>query len=279
MSDVQLYLGDCLEVMKERLPDASIDLTVTSPPYDSLRKYNGYSFNFEEIATQLWRVTRLGGVVVWVVADQTVDGSETGTSFRQALYFMDIGFKLHDTMIYETDKPPMNDRRYQACFEYMFVFVKGKLTTFNPIKVDATQANKKRTAITYRQENGCLKNQWRGGTYSATTVKKSIWYFPSGHGKGTRDELAFSHPASFPESLAKDHILSWSNPGDTVLDCFLGSGTSGKIAKLLHRNFIGIEISEEYHNLAARRIEQAQAPAITEEGVFMPQPEQAPLFA
>lgn len=277
MADMELYLGDCVQVMRERIKDESIDLTVTSPPYDNLRTYNGYVFDFEATSCELWRVTKPGGVVVWVVGDATVNGSETGTSFKQALGFMEIGFNLHDTMIYQTDKPPMNDRRYQACFEYMFVFSKGKPKTFNPINVRSVNANKNRVAITYRQESGCLKNQWRGGVYNATAVKTSIWYFPSGHGKGSLDEISFLHPGTFPEALARDHILSWSNPGDLVLDPFMGSGTTGKMAKLSHRKFIGIDISEEYCNLAAKRIAETQAPAITEEGVFL-QPEQAPLF-
>ena len=121
-----IYCGECAEMMRRHIPDNSIDMTVTSPPYDDLREYNGYTFEFEPIAAELWRVTKPGGVVVWVVADATVKGSETGTSFRQALGFMGVGFRLHDTMIYQTNKPPMNDNRYQACFEYMFVFSNGK---------------------------------------------------------------------------------------------------------------------------------------------------------
>lgn len=277
MSDVQLYLGDCLEVMKERLPDASIDLTVTSPPYDSLRKYNGYSFNFEEIATQLWRVTRLGGVVVWVVADQTVDGSETGTSFRQALYFRSLGFNV-ETMIYETAGTGAKGSNYLywQSFEYMFVLTKGQPKISNRIAdVKNTNAGKMRCSSSRKSELLNSRTERRGIIAPAYSVRPNIWRYAFGAKSGDTGD----HPAPFPEALARDHILSWSNPGDTVLDCFLGSGTSGKMAKLLHRNFIGIEISEEYHNLAARRIEQAQAPAITEEGVFMPQPEQAPLFA
>jgi site-specific DNA-methyltransferase (adenine-specific) len=247
---VDLYVGDSAVVLKELSAD-SIDLTVTSPPYDNLRKYNGYTFDFEAIARELYRVTKPGGVVVWVVGDATIKGSETGTSFKQALYFKEIGFNLHDTMIYETNKPPMNDRRYQACFEFMFVFSKGKPVTFNPLKRPSRKAGTKRIGTTYREANNTLKEQWRGGVVADETILESIWYYPTGG-------VNIGHPAIFPESLARDHILSWSNEGDTVLDPFMGSGTTGKMAILNKRNFIGIDISWEYFGIASLRIAAAQ---------------------
>ena len=121
----KIYNENCLETMA-KMPDNFIDLTVTSPPYDNLRTYKGYSFDFENVAKELYRITKIGGVVVWIVGDATIKGSETGTSFRQALFFKEIGFNLHDTMIYQKSVPPMNDKRYQHNFEYMFVFVKDK---------------------------------------------------------------------------------------------------------------------------------------------------------
>lgn len=266
-----IVCGECSELMAA-LPDDCIDLTVTSPPYDDLRRYNGYVFPFDTIAQQLYRVTKPGGVVVWVVADATVNGSETGSSFRQALYFMECGFNLHDTMIYQTDKPPMNDNRYQACFEYMFVFGKGKVKTFNPIMIDSIKAGIKRKGITYREANNNLKNQWRGGTVSPTTVKKSIWYFPSGNGGSTSDDI-FIHPASFPEALARDHIISWSNPGDIVFDPMAGSGTTLKMAKQNSRHWLGFEISAEYCELTRRRVELTQVPLLVVETETV-QPEQ-----
>lgn len=248
--EIHLLQGDCAQVLTT-LAEASIDLTVTSPPYDNLRKYNGYVFDFEAIARELYRVTKPGGVVVWVVADATINGSETGTSFRQALYFKEIGFNLHDTMIYLTDKPPMNDPRYQACFEYMFVFSKGKPKTFNPLKRTSRKAGTRRTGTTYREANNELKDQWRAGLVADETIIESIWYYPTGG-------VNIGHPAPFPEALANDHILSWSNEGDTVLDPMMGSGTTGKMAVLNNRNFVGIEISAEYMPLAERRITTAQ---------------------
>lgn len=254
IGNATLYLGDCLDVMAT-MPADSIDLTVTSPPYDNLRTYNGYVFDFEGIARELYRVTKPGGVVVWIVGDATVKGSETGTSFRQALYFKDVcGFNLHDTMIYRTHKPPMNDRRYQACAEYMFVLSKGAPRTFNPLLEPSRKAGVKRQSITHWNADGTKKPMNRGGLVAAEKVRESIWTYASGNNGDDR----VSHPARFPEQLAADHIASWSNPGDVVLDPFMGSGTTGKMALLAERRFIGIEISDEYLAIASDRIAGAQ---------------------
>jgi DNA modification methylase len=252
-SKIELFHGDCLEVMRD-IPDGSIDLTVTSPPYDNLRTYNGnidqWTFEkFQEIAKQLYRITADGGVVVWVVGDATIKGDETGSSFRQALRFKDCGFNLHDTMIYETSKPPMNDRRYQQCFEYMFVFSKGKLKTFNPILVPCKNAGKEMSARYYNYD-GTKKDRHGKNPVKENKVKDNIWYMVQRPGNG--------HPAVFPEQLANDHILSWSNPGDLVFDPFMGSGTTGKMAVLNGRRFIGIEIDKEYFKIASDRIRKEQ---------------------
>ena len=260
MSDIQLYNGDCLEILKN-IPDCSVDLTVTSPPYDNLRTYNGNidQWNFEKfksIAKELYRVTKQGGVVVWVVADATINGSETGTSFRQALWFMDCGFNLHDTMIYKKTKfPPIDPTtayRYTGCFEYMFVFSKGKPKCCNYIKEKCKHAGKR--AVSYqRSENDKLrydrKEKNKNHIVNDYKIKCNVWEYASCSVKG--------HPAPFPEQLANDHIVSWSNDGDTVLDCFMGSGTTGKMSVLNNRNFIGIELDEGYFNIAKKRIEEA----------------------
>jgi site-specific DNA-methyltransferase (adenine-specific) len=248
-----LYLGDCLEVMKS-LPSQSIDLTVTSPPYDNLRTYNGYSFDFEGIAKELYRVTKDGGVVVWVVGDATINGSETGTSFKQALYFKEIGFNLHDTMIWEKSgfsNPSAN--RYHQIFEYMFVLSKGKPKSFNSIK---DRKNKHFGVVnhgTKRQKNGITTEMTvkdKARVISEYGQRFNVWQI--------NEEKVFNklHPATFPMKLVYDHIISWSNEGDTVLDCFLGSGTTGKVAKQLNRQFIGIEISPEYLEIAKNRINE-----------------------
>jgi DNA modification methylase len=247
MTEVHLLQGDCAQVLTT-LAEASVDLTVTSPPYDNLRKYKGYTFDFEPIARELYRVTKPGGVVVWVVNDATISGSETGTSFRQALYFKEIGFNLHDTMIFSANKPPQNSNRYESLFEFMYVLSKGTPKTFNPI----TEATKRPGHLvgSQRSADGSLKPN-RDKRTGCEKVKGNIWNYYVG-----RDANAGTggHPAVFPEALARDHILSWSNEGDTVLDPMMGSGTTGKMAVLNNRSFIGIEIASEYFQIAERRI-------------------------
>ena len=234
--------GDCLGVMKT-FEDECIDLTVTSPPYDNLRTYNGFTFDFEGIAKELYRVTKQGGVVVWVVGDATVKGSETGTSFKQALYFKEIGFNLHDTMIYAKQNPvPYHHNRYNPQFEFMFIFSKGTPKTFNPIQ-ENTKGYK---TGKYRYPNGELKKA-NTPIINKTKMLNNIWFYVVG-GKGN------NHPASFPEKLAEDHILSWSNEGDIILDPMAGSGTTLKMAKKNNRNYIGIEISKEYVDIIKQRL-------------------------
>jgi DNA modification methylase len=248
----KIYNESNLETMK-RMPDNFIDLTVTSPPYDNLRNYNGYSFPFEEIARELYRVTKQGGVVVWVVGDATVNGSETGTSFKQALYFKEIGFNLHDTMIYHKLNPmPVKSNRYLPCFEYMFVFSKGKPNVFNAIREKTLATGKERYTGT-QQENGKFTDY--GKERNLERDRYNIWSVKVGSNQTTKDKIAFQHPAIFPEQLANDHIYTWSNEGNLVYDCFGGSGTTAKMAHLLKRNWILSEISSEYCQLAQKRIE------------------------
>ena len=255
---LKLYKGDCLELMKD-IPDKSVDLTVTSPPYDNLRSYNGniehWSFEkFQAIAKELYRVTKQGGVVVWVVGDATVKGSETGTSFKQALYFKEIGFCLHDTMIFAKRNPiPLTHNRYEQCFEYMFVFSKGKPKVFHPIMIPCETAGSRiHRRSTGRVEEAATRNRDEVTVTKMMKQKGNIWEYLVGSKKGETG----NHPAPFPEGLANDHIVSWSNEGDTVLDCFMGSGTTGKMALLNGRNFIGIELDAEYFEIAKERIER-----------------------
>ena len=233
--------------------DNCIDLTVTSPPYDNLRTYTGeskWTFElFQDIAKELYRITKPGGVVVWVVGDATINGSETGTSFKQALWFIECGFKLHDTMIYQKNSAPQNNKRYQPQFEYMFVLVKGKIKTFNAIKENCKKYGTHHTAG-HRNKDGTIKQ--RNTHVKKNKVKSNIWFYYAGNGEG--DKIAQLHSARFPEQLAKDHIISWSNEGDIVFDPFMGSGTTGKMALKNNRQFIGVEISKKYYEIAKRRI-------------------------
>jgi site-specific DNA-methyltransferase (adenine-specific) len=263
----KIYNEDCL-ITLSKIDDNVIDLTVTSPPYDDLRTYNnhisgkktefnGYSFDFENIAKELYRTTKEGGIVVWVVGDSTEKGSETGTSFRQALFFKEVGFKIHDTMIYmKNNFSNPSSNRYHQIFEYMFILSKGKPKTFNSIKdrkniyggqigswgkntsrqVDGTMVERKKKVI---EEYGQRYNVW---TYKTSK-------------NGQEDEIAYQHPAIFPIQLVKDHIISWTNIGDVIFDPFMGSGTTAKAAVQTDRKFIGSEISKEYYEICNKRLE------------------------
>lgn len=252
-NNITIYCGDCAEVMKSFAPNA-FDLTVTSPPYDNLRDYNGYTFDFDPISKQLWRITSPGGIVVWVVGDQTINGSETGTSFRQALGFMGLGFNLHDTMIYEAAGTGAKGSHlsYWQSFEFMFILSNGRPKTVNRI---ADRKNKmpgfKKWPSPKNEEIGSRIN--RVTQTAEIGIRANIWRYAVGW-LDKSDKT--SHPAPFPEALVRDHILSWSNPGDLVLDPMMGSGTTLKMAMLLDRRAIGIDESEEYCKIAVERLRQ-----------------------
>jgi site-specific DNA-methyltransferase (adenine-specific) len=240
--------------MAERIETGSTDLTVTSPPYDNLRTYKGYIFDFETIAQQLWRVTKPGGVVVWVVADATINGSETGTSFRQALRFMEIGFNLHDTMIYEVAGTGAkgSHKAYWQAFEFMFVFSKGNPKTVNRI-ADKRNITRNLSGQTLRNPEANRDEELY--RTKPVGIRTNIWrYLPGNNGD---DQTA--HPAQYPEALARDHIASWSNPGDLVLDPMCGSGTTIKMAVLAQRRAIGIDIAQEYIELTRQRVDEARS--------------------
>lgn len=255
----KVICGEASSICKQ-IPENTIDLILCSPPYDNLRTYKGFTFNFEEIAKELYRVTKDGGIVIWIVGDGTEDGSETLTSFRQAIFFKDIcGFKMHDTMIYQKSgfNFPANNR-YHQCFEYIFVLSKGKPKTFNPI-ID--RPNKYVGQKAHGRHRGKDENDYKDMSkiVKAKPVQEfgkryNVWYVKVGGGHVTPDKIAHKHPAIFPDKLAADLIISYSNQGDLVLDPLCGSGTALKMAKKLHRNFIGIDISQDYCNLSEERL-------------------------
>jgi DNA modification methylase len=253
MRDV--ILGDNIPILKG-MDDNYIDLTITSPPYDDLRDYEGYSFDFQSIAKELYRVTKSGGVVVWVVGDSVKYGNQSGTSFKQALYFKEIGFNLYDTIIYSKNNITFpHKNRYHKSHEYMFILSKGKPKTVNLI---SDRKNKYGGTTTWgnrseRQKDGTLKSKPKKYV-KEFGVRYNVWNYTVGKGNVTKDKIAYEHPAIFPESLAKDHIISWSNEGDIILDPFAGSGTTLKMAKELNRNYIGIEISGKYCNIIKERL-------------------------
>ena len=256
---MNLMLGDCLERMKE-IPDGSVDLTVTSPPYDNLRNYNN-SLDWGEhvwkpVLQELFRVTKKGGVVVWVVGDATIEGSETGTSFKQALYAKEIGFNLHDTMIYNkggAGGAKGSNYCYTQTFEFMFILSKGKPKTFNPIMIPCKQAGKVEKYGLERRQNHGSKHAMRlydETEFKATKENKiapNIFAYTLGREKT-------GHPAPFPEALANDHIITWSNENDLVYDCFMGSGTTASVCIRTNRKYIGSEMSADYCAIADKRL-------------------------
>ncbi len=256
--------NNCLLTMLQ-IGNEEIDLTVTSPPYDNLRTYeDNVQWNydiFKGVAKALYRITAEGGVVVWIVGDATIDGNETGTSFKQALYFKKIGFNLHDTMIYQKTNPAPTggSNRYYSAFEYMFVFSKGKPKTFNELRV--TRSNKWNDKRDSRDKN-YVRN--KDGDFTSKKVKlnldrpvkmKNVWEAVVGGGNSTMDAYAFDHPAILPEKIAEQHILTWSNEGDTVYDPFMGSGTTGKMALKNSRSFVGSEVVEKYFDISTKRLQ------------------------
>lgn len=259
----KIHNEDCRETLA-KLPPECVDLVVTSPPYDELRMYKGHEWNFEifkEIAEGLSRVLKQGGVIVWVVNDQTINGSESLTSCKQKICFREnCGLNIHDTMIYEKNGAayPASEtsNRYSQVFEYMFVFSKGNPKTVNLLR---DKPNRWAGSGTFgqnseRKQDGTLKKR---GSFIVPeySFRENIWRINNGFGYSSKDKIAYEHPAIFPEALAEDHIRSWSNEGDIVYDPFSGSGTTCKVADRLGRAWFGSEIAEEYQSVALRRIE------------------------
>uniref|UniRef100_A0A6H2A3W0 site-specific DNA-methyltransferase (cytosine-N(4)-specific) n=2 Tax=viral metagenome TaxID=1070528 RepID=A0A6H2A3W0_9ZZZZ len=248
-----LYHGDCLEIMPHLEP---VDLVLTSPPYDNLRIYGGHQFDFETVAKGIKRVLKIGGICVWVVGDETKNGCESLTSFKQAIFFVEFcGLNLHDTMIYFKDPMPLTHNRYEQANEYMFVFSKGKPKTFNPLFKRCSQSGQKLTGTRRHNLNDLAPLHKVGGRTAEKSYLNNVWHYSPGFNKSTKDKIAYEHPAIFPEQLAADHILSWSNEGDIVMDTMSGSGTVAKMAERLNRRWIGIEIEEKYCAIAKQRIE------------------------
>ena len=252
---VTIYHGDCREILPQ-IPDKSVNLVLTSPPYDDLRLYGGQGFQFSDLPSMLYSILCGGGCCVWVVGDQVINGSESGSSFRQALTFIDNGFNLHDTMIFQKNNTSLPDgTRYGQEFEYMFVFSKGSPIIFNPL-VDRKRKWMGNSRYTKkRKPNGDIVLFTRDQE-SRSNKRGNIWLYDVGFNKGSSNPITFQHPATFPESLANDHVISWSNDGNIILDPFLGSGTTCYCAKKLNRHSIGIEIEEKYCEIAARRCSQ-----------------------
>ncbi len=261
----KIICGDCVEILKT-FPNECIDLVVTSPPYDNTRFYKTSNekelnkiWNFEkfkQLSKELYRIMKDGGVIVWVCNDAVINGSESGTSFRYALYFKEIGFNLHDTMIYMKNSAPFPEKnRYYQCFEYMFVISKGTPKTFNPIKDRKVKWKEPWGQRSERLKDGTLVRK-KFINYHEYSIRRNVWKYNTGYGFSTKDEIAYKHPAIFPEQLAIDHIRTWTNEDDLVLDPLAGSCTTCKAAKLLKRNYICIDIFEEYCKIGEERLKR-----------------------
>lgn len=254
----QVYQAECNEFM-DSLEDNFIDLTVTSPPYDMLRSYNGFDFDFGQIAKNLYRVTKKGGIVVWVVGDKIKNGDRSLTSFKQALVFQEVGFKVHDVMIYRKKNTPfMRSNAYTNCFEFMFVLAKDTVNTFNPIKEKTVRQGFEK--VPYNKGPDAVNKKILKELKPEKTLT-NIWDYAVGLHGSTSDKVAFKHPAIFPEKLAEDHILSWTNKGDIVFDPMCGSGTTCKMALIHGRNYLGCDISEEYIAVSNERLSSVKIPS------------------
>ena len=247
MISCKLYQGDCLEVMKN-IPKNSVDCIITSPPYDDLRDYNS-TINYETLIHLFYNALNNGGIVVWNVDDRISTGSKTLSSFKQALLFKEIGFNVNDIIIWKKTNPIPQLKRshYQHSYEFMFVFSKGFPKTFNPILVNCSCAGKQLSSGKVASKN--KKRKSKSITVNEQKIASDIWEFPICHNDT-------NHPAVFPLELPLLHIKSWTNENDTVLDPFMGSGTTGIACKMLNRNFIGIELDENYFKTAKERIER-----------------------
>lgn len=258
-----IYNEDCLVTMDNMIANnIKVDMIITSPPYDTARNYKGtllWNWDiFKEVATRIINIMNEGGTLVWVVNDKVIKGSESGSSFKQALYFMEHGLRLHDTMIYAKNNPvPMNHNRYEQEFEYMFVLTKGRPKVFNPIRVPTKYGGLKRTPSSrkFRKDDSDNISQGTVVDTKYTKIKGNIWYYNVGSGQSSKDRIAFKHPAIFPEQLVLDHIMSWSNEGDLVYDPFMGSGTVAKVALASNRQYIGSEKVKEYCDIAQTRLQ------------------------
>ncbi|MBY0522788.1 MAG: site-specific DNA-methyltransferase [Gemmataceae bacterium] len=254
----QIVHCDCIEGIGA-LPDACIPLTVTSPPYDAMRDYGGTKFQFEPIATELARVTMPGGVIVWVVQDQIVDGFESGTSARQRLFFETVGMNVHGTVIMAMKgcRYPRK-QRYGQQFHYAFVLSKGKPRVVKVLQDKPNSAVGAVVANSRRFRNGDLTTTMKPKRIGPYGLRGNVWLIDAGNGRTTKDRFAYEHPALMPEGMAEDHILSWSQPGDLVFDPMCGAATTCKMALLNHRKYLGMEVHQPYWELACKRMELAK---------------------
>jgi len=251
----KILKGDCLELM-ENIEDKSIDMIITSPPYDDIKNYN-YNLNwnfgiFKLISNEMNRVLKDGGVIIWVVNDKTQNGSESLSSFKQVIFFNELGLKLYDTMIYKKlNYTPLTHRRYEQEFEYMFCLSKGIPKTFNPIKIKCKYGGtKSRGSPSFYKSNNDNLTKINKYIINNEKIKGNIFEYNT----GSLTNIKLNHPAVFPLELVNDQIISWSNENDIILDCFAGSGTTAIACINTNRNYILMEKEEKYIDIINDRI-------------------------
>lgn len=252
----EVYCGDCVKLMK-LLPDSTIDLVVTSPPYDKIRDYNGsIHFDLHKTGQEIFRVLKSGGIAVMVIQDQTKNFGKSLTSFKTIIDWCDnIGFKLFETIIYRKNgsEGVWWTKRFRVDHEYMPIFLKGKKPQYfnkEPLKIPSKHGGKVMTGSGSRKTNG----ETQKTVTRAINFKKcrgTIWNYLMA---GDKNPLKRKHPAVFPDKIPYDFIQCFCPEEGIVLDPFAGSGSTLVMAKKLRRSFIGFDIVPEYCELARERL-------------------------
>jgi site-specific DNA-methyltransferase (adenine-specific) len=251
----RIYCTDCVEGMKQ-IPGSSIDLVVTSPPYDSIRNYNGFTFDLHATGQGIHRVLRDGGIAAMVLQDQTSNFGKSLTSFRTVLDWCDnIGFKLFECVIYRKYGPEGAwwRNRFRVDHEYMPIFLKGNRPNYfdkEPLKIPSKHGGKVMTGSGSRRTDG-KTNHAVTRMINPTKCRGTVWDYLMA---GDKDPIKRKHPAPFPDQIPKDFIGCFCPPGGIVLDPFMGCGSTAMAALALGRRFIGFEISPEYCSLAEERM-------------------------
>ncbi|MBR1921447.1 MAG: site-specific DNA-methyltransferase [Kiritimatiellae bacterium] len=251
----KIICGDSAAVM-EKFPDNSIDMVVTSPPYDSIRDYKGFSADLSKIGRETFRVLKEGGIAVVVIQDQTKNYGKTLTSFRLAIDWCDnAGFKLFECLIYKKlgAEGAWWNKRFRVDHEYMMVFLKGDRPAYfnkDPLKIPSKHGGKVMTGGGTRLTSG-IRIATRAIHINPMKCRGTVWAYETA-GDGSR--LKHQHPATYPDRLPYDFIQCFCPEKGIVLDPFMGSGTTALAAKSLKRFYVGIDISQEYVDLAERRV-------------------------
>lgn len=253
----KVHCMECVEGM-EMLPDDCVDLVVTSPPYDAVRKYNGFAFDLHQTGAQIHRVLKDGGIAAMVIQDQTKDFGKSLTSFRTIIDWCDsFGFKLFECVIYRKNgsEGAWWKHRFRVDHEYIPLFLKGDRPAYfdkQPLRVPSKHGGKVMSGSGNRRTDGATNGTVRR-EINATKCRGTIWNYLMA---GDKNPLKRKHPAVFPDAIPSDLIQCFCPPGGIVLDPFIGSGSTAVQALKHERHFIGFDISQEYCDLCNQRLEK-----------------------